>query len=433
MDCTKCKELLIAYVEGLLDESPKQTVAEHLKNCPACQREAIELNGLQERLVRNGKALGQSDLENDVMNKIVREQNVRLKAAAKATQALKIRRTIMKGPITKIATAAAVILVAAAAILLNPFGSNVTFADVVKPILNAKTIICDMIVGGDESGPVMHETIVGSQIRRTMSNIPNMTMVIDMDSAKMLVLNSEDMTASYVDIQGNLGDMTQSYVKFLRDIITRMMNDPNIQNLGEQIIDGRKAIGFTGRGPNSEVTIWADAKTVLPIRINLRVGRMHSILKNFELDVPVDPSLLSMNVPAGYTLEKAQFDLGNATEQDFIESLRIWAKVLGDGTFPDAIGSENAMKEMPALGQKIGELNLPQDQATQMGVAFGRGMLFHQIIDTQGDDWKYVGAGVKLGDASKPIFWYQPQGSQTYRVIYGDLSAKDVAPANLPK
>ncbi|MEJ2704127.1 MAG: zf-HC2 domain-containing protein, partial [Sedimentisphaerales bacterium] len=415
MNCTECRELLIAYVEGLLDESQKQTVAEHLKSCPACQKEARELTGLQERLVQNGKAVAQSNLENNVMNQIVREQNVRLKAAAKATEALKIRRTIMKSPMTKIAALAAVIVIAAA-ILLNPFGGGVTFADVVKPILNAKTIICDLIVGGDESGPVMHETIVGSQIRRTMSNIPNMTMVIDMDSAKMLVLNSEDMTASYVDIQGKLGDMTQSYVKFLRDIITRMMNDPNIQNLGEQIIDGRKAIGFTGRGPNSEVTIWADAKTALPIRIDLRVGRMHSILKNFELDVPVDPSLLSMDVPAGYTMEKAQFDLGNATEQDFIESLRIWAKILGDGTFPDAIGSENAMKEMPTLGQKIGALNLPEDQATQMGVAFGRGMLFNQIIDAQGDDWEYVGAGVKFGDADKPVFWYQPQGSATYRV-----------------
>ena len=85
MNCTECKEHLVAYVEGLLDESQKQTVAEHLKNCPACQAEADELTGLQERLVRNGKAVAQSDLENDVMNHIVREQNVRLKTAAKAS------------------------------------------------------------------------------------------------------------------------------------------------------------------------------------------------------------------------------------------------------------------------------------------------------------------------------------------------------------
>ena len=160
---------------------------------------------------------------------------------------------------------------------------------------------------------------------------------------------------------------------------------------------------------------------------------MRAILKNFELDVPVDDSLISMDVPPGYTLKGTQFDLGNATEQDFVESLRVWAKVLGDGTFPDAIGTENAMKEVPMLGQKLGKLNLSEEQGTQMGIAFGKGMLFHQIIDTRGDDWHYAGAGVKLGDASKAVFRYQPKGSTTYRVIYGDLSVKDVAPSNLPK
>jgi hypothetical protein len=290
-----------------------------------------------------------------------------------------------------------------------------------------------MIIGNDESNPVMHEIIVDSRIRRTMSNIPNMTMVIDLNSTNMLVLDSESKTASYIDIQGELRDRTQSYVNFLRNIITRMKDNPNIEKLGEQIIDGHKAVGFTGRGPNDEVTIWADAKTALPIRIYLRVGQMCAILKNFELDAPVEDSLLSMDVPPGYTKKETQFNLGNATEQDFVESLRVWAKVLGDETFPDAIGTENAMKEMPMLGQKVGKLNLPEEQATQMGMAFAKGMLFHQIIDTRGDDWHYAGSGVKLGDASKAIFWYQPKGSQTYRVIYGDLSAKDVAPEDLPK
>jgi hypothetical protein len=149
--------------------------------------------------------------------------------------------------------------------------------------------------------------------------------------------------------------------------------------------------------------------------------------------VPVDDSLLSMDVPPGYTKKEGQFDLGNATEQDFVESLRVWAEVIGDGTFPDAIGTENAMKEMPALGQKLGNLDLSEEQATQMGMAFGKGMLFHQIIDTRGDDWHYAGAGVRLGDANMPVFWYQPKDSETYRVIYGDLHVEDAEIGQLPK
>ena len=40
--------------------------------------------------------------------------------------------------------------------------------------------------------------------------------------------------------------------------------------------------------------------------------------------------------------------------------------------------------------------------------------------------WEYVGAGVKLGDAATAIFWHKPKGSETYKVIYGDLTIKEL-------
>jgi len=431
MNCTKCKELLIAYVEGLLDESPKQTVAEHLENCPACRVEADELTGLQERLVRNGKAVAQSDLENDVMNQIVREQNVKLKAAAKATQALKTRRTIMKSPMTKIA-AAAVILIAVVLIGINPFGSTVTWAQVIEPILNASTVVFDMILGTDDTGIVSHEIVVGSRMRKTLSNMPNMTMIIDTDNAKLLGLDSEAKTAVYVDITGDLGDRHRSYIKFVRQII-HQLQDGQVEELGEQVIDGQKVVVFVGRGQNEQVTIWADPQTAHPIRIEAKIGQEFSFtMKNFEFDADMDESLVSMDVPEGYTLQKTDVPLGNATEEDFIESLRIWAEIIGDGTFPEAIGSQCAMEDMPTLIQKVEAMQITEEQGTQIGMGFARGLMFHQMLENQGGDWHYAGAGVKLGDAQTVIFWYQPQGSATYRVIYGDLSVKDVAPEDLP-
>jgi hypothetical protein len=110
MNCTDCKELMIEYIEGLLDESQKQAVSEHLKNCRTCQAEMNELTNIQERLVNNGKKITGSNLENKVMDNIVREQNARLKTAAKAGSALNLRRKIMRSPITKIAAAAVIII-----------------------------------------------------------------------------------------------------------------------------------------------------------------------------------------------------------------------------------------------------------------------------------------------------------------------------------
>lgn len=430
MNCTECKELLVAYIEGLLNESQRPAVAEHLKSCESCQTQSEAAIALHDRLVANGKVLARADLENNVMNRIVREQNVRLKTANNVSTSLKIRRIVMKSPLIKLAAAAVIII--AVLIGLNPFRPSITFAEVVEPILNAKTVILDLIIGSDESGTTMHEIVAGSRIRRTMSNIPNMVQVIDLDGGQMLALDTESRTGFYINIEGQLQDATRSYVKFLREVIKQVKNG-RVEEIGEQTIDGQKAIGFVGRGQNEKVTIWADPKTAHPIRIELQIGQMVSIMKNFQFDVPVDPALVSMDLPAGYTEQKAGIDLGNATEQDFIESLRIWAKVLGDGAFPEEIGTEAAMKQMPALIGKLKQMQVSAEEGTKMGMTVGLGMMFHQMLDTGGVDWHYAGAGVKLGDASKAVFWYRPKDSQTYRVIYGDLSVKDVTPENLPK
>ncbi len=432
MKCTEIKELLVGYFEGLLGDSEQQAVEEHLKDCSACQAELEELKGLHDRLVTNGKALAQSNLENDVMNQVIREQNTRLKAAARASDALKIRRTIMKSPVTRIAAAAAVIIVAALGI--NYFmAPSVTWAQVIEPILNARTVIFDLILGTDDTGIVSHEIVVDSRMRKTISNMPNMTMIIDTDSAKLLALDTEGKTAVYADIAGDLGDRHRSYVKFVREII-RQLQEGQVEELGEQVIDGQKVVVFIGRGQNEQVTIWADPQTAHPIRIEAQIGQEFSFtMKNFEFDADVDESLVSMDVPEGYTLQKTDIAFGNSTEEDFIESLRIWAEIIGDGTLPEAVGSESAMKDVPVLIQKVDAMQIPEEEGTKIGMSFARGLMFHQMLETQGGEWHYAGARVKLGDADTPIFWYQPQGSATYRVIYGDLSVKDVEAENLPK
>ncbi|MBN2589786.1 MAG: hypothetical protein JXA96_07980, partial [Sedimentisphaerales bacterium] len=271
-----------------------------------------------------------------------------------------------------------------------------------------------------------------SRIRRTMSNMPTMTMIIDMDNEKLLSLDNVGKTAFYADIKGDLGDMTRSYIRFVRQIIKQFQED-QIENLGEQIIDGRKAIGFQGGGKNEQITIWADPKTAIPILIEVHIGqKMAFMMKNFEFDAQVDESLVSMDVPNGYTLKDTQVDLGNATEGDFIESLRIWATILGQGVFPETIDTGATMENMPVLIRKLQELNIPEEEGTKMGINVGLGMLFQQTLDVSGNPWKYEGNSVKFGDASKVIFWYQPEGSATYRVIYGDLHVEEVTQENLP-
>jgi len=427
MNCAECKEILVAYLEGLLAEPQKQAVTEHLKDCHTCQAEVKQLTNLRDRLVSNGRIVAQSDLENKVLNRIVREQNVRLKAAGKAGSGLKLRRLIMRSSVTRIAVAAAVIVVAALGVHYM-MGPSVTFADVVKPLLTARTLILDMIVGDEETGPVIHDVIVDQRIRRVISTQEHVVNIIDTESAKMLTLHTEGKIAAHSYIQGSLQEGTRDYVAFLRKVITDLQNNPDFEaeELGEKEIDGQKVVGFLA----GEFTIWADAETALPVRIEVR-SPLSIVFKNFQFDVPVEEleSLVSMDLPDGYTEQKKVFDMTTSTEQDLVECLRIWAEVLLDGNFPEAIGMEELMKQLPQVEAKLAESIVSAEEGTQKGMTLGKGMLFIMGLKDQ----HYAGNGVKLGEADKAIFWYLPEGADTYRVIYGDLSVKDVAAENLPK
>jgi hypothetical protein len=437
MNCTKIRELLAAYVEDLLNEQEKRLVEEHLKDCAACQAELKDLTNLRNRLVKNGKVLAQSGLEDNVMDRIVREQNARLNAASEAGIALKIKRIIMKSPITKLA-AAAVIIIAAVFGVSQFFGGTVTFAEVIQPILNARTVVLDLMMGGEDA-PVVHDIVVGTRIRRTFSNMDTI-LILDLDNSKMLSLDPKSKGAMYIDIEGRIQEGTRSYIGLVRNIVEDIKEHPDwpVQELGQQEIDGRRAVGFLVRGENEEITIWADAKTALPIRIEMLLGQSlskqtHYILKNIEFNVPVDESLVSMEPPADYKLASMEYSMNRFTEQDFVESLRIWAEFILDGWFPETIGVEDLVKIAPLLGEKLKQSNLSEEEGTRTGMTFGRGLMFFQMIVEEGCNWHYAGAGVKLGEAEKVIFWYQPQGSETYRVIYGDLHVEDVKADQLPK
>lgn len=146
MNCAECKELLVGYVEGFLDESQKQTVAGHLNSCRSCRAELDVVTGLHKRLVTNGSVLARTCLENDVMNRIVREQNVRLKTTNKISKIVRIRRIIMKSRIIKLAAAAVVLIgISAAAwfsLNLNGPKSMSSFTLLANAYAAEKTLFC---------------------------------------------------------------------------------------------------------------------------------------------------------------------------------------------------------------------------------------------------------------------------------------------------
>jgi hypothetical protein len=70
-------------------------------------------------------------------------------------------------------------------------------------------------------------------------------------------------------------------------------------------------------------------------------------------------------------------------------------------------------------------------ETTTLMLKVMRGVVFAQTLKPE-NDFHYVGAGVRFGEAEKPVCWWKPDGFKSYRVLYGDLSVRDVMPDNLP-
>jgi hypothetical protein len=103
------------------------------------------------------------------------------------------------------------------------------------------------------------------------------------------------------------------------------------------------------------------------------------------------------------------------------------------GEFPAALDAKAASKYIVLLVERnnADQVQRSQDQLGQDLLRLQRGFTFATALASDAK-WNahYVGAGVKLDTPARPIFWYKPANSETYRVIYADLSVRnaDAAP-----
>jgi hypothetical protein len=332
---------------------------------------------------------------------------------------------------------AAILLLAAGITVvmsLWPTGrGNIAFADVIAPIMNARTATYKIITGTGDKATVIEDMVLNNRIHRTIAGVEGVT-IIDLESLQILNLDPKNKTAMYIDMKG-LPQKLPSPVDSLRNMITEVQNSPHltVEELGVQEVDGRDLIGFRARlysqNPKTGLTIWVEPKTAVPTRIDVNEGQLSYVLSDVQFDVDLDESLFSMDAPEGYTQQQSQLDLMGSTEEDFIVGLRIMAENFGDGVFPDSVAIENYISETQ---KKFYTMKLSNDERLQLGMKLEKHLMFLRFFKGQGQ-WHYAGAGVKLGDADTAIFWYQPAGSQTWRVIYGDLHVEDTPAENIPQ
>jgi Putative zinc-finger len=451
MNCAECQEQLVPYIEQLLDDAQAEQIAEHVKDCPSCQAELEGLQTLQGRLVSNGKAAAQSDLEEEVMNRIICEQSVRLKSAAQASASLRLRRLIMKSPITKVAVAALVIV--AVGIGISEIGGGTpAFAQVVRSILEARTATFRVVTSApDQPAMTMEGKFMDPGLgRHTMqAGEVETIMIMDYVQGKGLVLVPSQNIAMAIELEDRPNELDPGKInvfKVLRDRIVAAQENPDesVEYLGESQVDGQKVIGYRMTEDGTDTTIWADVDSLLPLQIEYSMGEalgqpVTVTMMDIKFNVPLDLAEFKTTVPEGYQEMTMQVDASEPAETDLVEMLGLWVEIT-DGQFPADLTLE-AVKE---FGQAIEvKMKLPAGEKPdfndpafkefmQTFQKINRSLMFVRNLPKEAD-WHYTGADATSGDKTTPICWYRPTGSETYRVIYADLSVLDVAPEDLPQ
>jgi len=358
-------------------------------------------------------------------------------------------RTIMKSPITKLAVAAVIII--AVLIGIHQFGASTpAFADIVRPLLTARTATYKMTVNMKD---VPAQTIEGmfmepSRMRQVMPG--GVIQIFGMPQGQMITLMPAEKKVMIIEMENAPEDKQGQSNMFhaIRKLIQAAQENENesVEFIGEQKIDGVNAIGYHVENLGMDMNVWADAKTLMPVRIEYSMGGMMGmegtvIMSDIVFDVELDESLFE--VPEEYDVHTMQMDVSLPGEEDFIQTLRLWSETI-DGEFPSELNMKAVFGEFfkKAFTKKTG-LKFEKDKTPDLSdpkfkefmeilTKINRGIMFAHTLPEDAD-WHYTGKDVKFGDADTPIFWYRPEGSETYRVIYGDLSVKDVAPGNLPE
>ncbi len=192
------------------------------------------------------------------------------------------------------------------------------FADVAEKLAEIRTATCKVYGRGTE-GPEETKwrewaTYLMAPGFTRMEFDNGQILIEDHRKKKCIRLNPDKKLANVWDMNQwiDLVD-NENPVEELREAVRWIKEGGDVEELGTKQIDGRTAVGFRlklkGKNQDTDMTIWADPKTGLPIRIEQTITGPgpsvdHSVFKDFRFNVKLDDSLFDVEPPEGYTVRK---------------------------------------------------------------------------------------------------------------------------------
>jgi hypothetical protein len=214
-------------------------------------------------------------------------------------------------PLRYLAIAAGVLLLLGAGFFFFMGGDSPTFAQVVQQVEKTKTL------QGINHEPGMYDLpfYIKGNLQRWEGNNPfgpiHWITIADRATGEEFRIYPEQKRIERERANQLFND--------LYSMIREVAEHP-VQALGEQVIDGRKLVGYLGQMKSPEpsgrtvlvpVRIWVDPKTKLPVRIeyiDTTTGKPSGGLSDLRFDEPIDDALFAMKVPEGTAVDDRRGD-----------------------------------------------------------------------------------------------------------------------------
>jgi outer membrane lipoprotein-sorting protein len=215
---------------------------------------------------------------------------------APPTIPLRARRTSV---FKRIAAAAAVLLVAAA-LFAWLWPSPASFAQVQAAMKTTHSVTCRQTIRIEEQrGEVTRLSILDNGLCRAEDGDGQYT-VVDITKYKSLAVHPRKREALL--LQGANVPQINLYEK-----IKKLPADTSARRLEGKKLDGKDVLGFAVKIAGQDFTVWADAKTRLPVQIEAKEKNeddkpVELVIDEFVFDKELDPKLFSFDVPSGYKL-----------------------------------------------------------------------------------------------------------------------------------
>jgi outer membrane lipoprotein-sorting protein len=407
------------------------------------------LKDIQE-LVSKYNVKPRPEMRSKVLNEALEIQRERRQQSISDTL-LDVRRIIMKSRITKMAAAAVIIM--AVILGLNMIGvqntAGVAWGAVVKNVESVKNVVShlttDVKMQGLPPGQTPKTTAIGYYSSENGSRVESY--INDKLSFTMYLNPKENIFVSVMPDQKKFMKVTgksPDELKLISEkddprVMVRHLMSAEYEQLGRDKINGIDVEGIECTGPgvmggifeDATARVWVEIGTDFPVRIEIEgmvAGgqmEMSMVIDDFQWNVELDPALFVPDIPSDYT--STEMNLSEVDEGTAINGLRLFAE-LSNGQYPSALALMTLLKEISEVhaAKYAVEFAEKEDYAnatlatTQILPAAS---FYAQLV---GKDAVYHGDRVTAGNPESVLLrWKVSEG--VYRVVFGDLSTKNVS------